>query len=73
VDSREFPVAADPDQSVPLAWRKSTFSEAGGCVEVADNRPSVLVKDSKNHSGPTLEFSIQAWCKFLTRMGLQER
>ncbi len=49
-------------------WRKSTRSDNDGhCVEVADNLPGVvLVRDSKDRSGPTLTFRPDAWRGFLT-------
>ncbi|MFY1620636.1 DUF397 domain-containing protein [Micromonospora sp. WMMD736] len=40
-------------------WRKSTRSgnNGGDCVEVADNRPGVvLVRDTKDRDGGTLAF-----------------
>ncbi|MFG3703853.1 DUF397 domain-containing protein [Micromonospora sp. NPDC047670] len=55
-------------------WRKSTRSDNGGasCVEVADNLPGVvLVRDSKDRSGPTLSFDPVAWSRFVT--GVAER
>jgi hypothetical protein len=30
-----------------LRWRKSSFSEAGNCVEVSVQEKSVLIRDSK--------------------------
>ncbi|MFG2009716.1 DUF397 domain-containing protein [Micromonospora sp. NPDC048868] len=50
-------------------WRKSTRSGNGGasCVEVADNLPGVvLVRDSKDRSGPALSFAPTAWARFVT-------
>jgi hypothetical protein len=49
-------------------WRKSarSGSNAGACVEVADNLPGrVLVRDSKNQSGPTLTFAPAHWRSFV--------
>ncbi|RKR89804.1 uncharacterized protein DUF397 [Micromonospora pisi] len=49
-------------------WRKSSRSgqNGGDCVEVADNLPGrVLVRDSKDQSGPTLTFEPQAWRDFV--------
>ncbi|MEU0547238.1 DUF397 domain-containing protein [Micromonospora sp. NPDC005979] len=49
-------------------WRTSTRStdSGGNCVEVADNLPGVvLVRDSKDRSGPVLTFSPSAWTGFL--------
>ncbi|WP_346537576.1 DUF397 domain-containing protein [Micromonospora sp. DPT] len=47
-------------------WRKSTWSDNdGNCVEVADNLPVVLVRDSKDRSGPILTFAPDAWRAFV--------
>ncbi|MGN9775177.1 DUF397 domain-containing protein [Micromonospora sp. H33] len=48
-------------------WRKSTRSDdQGNCVEVADNLPGVvLVRDSKDRSGPALTFRPDAWRTFI--------
>ena len=50
-----------------LAWRKSTASNSGACVEVAVLDRAVLVRDSMNRNGPVLQLSSAAWCSFLTR------
>ncbi|MCW3843513.1 DUF397 domain-containing protein [Micromonospora yasonensis] len=50
-------------------WRTSSRStdSGGNCVEVAGNLPGVvLVRDSKDRSGPTLTFTADAWRGFLT-------
>lgn len=48
-------------------WRKSTRSTAqGNCIEVADNIPgTVLVRDSKDHTGLVLTFGPGAWAAFV--------
>lgn len=47
-------------------WRKSSFSEAGNCVEVAAQDKSVLVRDSKcEENGGILSVSSSAWRKFI--------
>ncbi|WFE51101.1 DUF397 domain-containing protein [Micromonospora sp. WMMD1155] len=49
-------------------WRTSTRSTdtGGNCVEVADNLPGVvLVRDSKDRSGPVLTFAPAAWRGFV--------
>jgi hypothetical protein len=50
-----------------LAWRKSTASNSGGCVEVAVLEGSVLVRDSMNRNGPVLRLSSTAWSALLAR------
>ncbi|WP_380281257.1 DUF397 domain-containing protein [Kitasatospora purpeofusca] len=50
-----------------LVWFKSSYSggEGGACVEVAEAAESVLVRDSKDKSGPQLAFSPAAWQSFV--------
>ena len=66
IDSkRKYPtVTMDLSKAV---WRKSTRSGANGdCVEVAGNLPgAVAVRDSKDHSGPALAFTRDAWNVFV--------
>ncbi|MEW2430026.1 DUF397 domain-containing protein [Micromonospora sp. NPDC047644] len=53
-------------------WRTSTKSgdTGGACVEVADNLAGVvLVRDSKDRSGPVLTFAPAAWREFLADAG----
>ncbi|WP_327682378.1 DUF397 domain-containing protein [Kitasatospora sp. NBC_00458] len=53
--------------STKLAWFKSSYSsnEGGQCVEVAETTAAVLVRDSKDKSGPHLTFSPAAWQAFV--------
>lgn len=45
-------------------WRKSSFSGSqANCVEIAASG-RVLVRDTKNNSGPVLRFTLAAWRKF---------
>ncbi|MGQ5263243.1 DUF397 domain-containing protein [Micromonospora sp. ZYX-F-536] len=49
-------------------WHKSTRSgsNGGSCVEVADNLVGVvLVRDTKDRDGGTLQFDPGAWRSFL--------
>jgi Domain of unknown function (DUF397) len=53
---------------VEVAWRKSSYSNGGNgdCVEVAVGVAAIGVRDSKNVTGPTLEFTVGQWRTFLT-------
>jgi hypothetical protein len=48
-------------------WQKSSYSGQGNtCLEVATNVPgTVAVRDGKNHAGPVLMFSADAWQAFV--------
>jgi hypothetical protein len=48
-------------------WRKSSYSGSGNgdCVEVAMDPTAVGVRDSKNSTGPVLEFPADGWRRFL--------
>jgi hypothetical protein len=46
-------------------WRKSSYTEADNCVEVAFSAAEVAVRDSKQRTGPTLEFGPDEWRSFL--------
>lgn len=54
------------------AWRKSSLSMAGNCVEVARQDGHVVVRDSKDQNGPTLTFSQQEWTAFVGGVRLGE-
>lgn len=62
------------DSSAPR-WRKSSFSDAGHCVEVAiqDQDKLVLVRDSKreNENNGILSASPSAWRKFIQAVQVQ--
>jgi Domain of unknown function (DUF397) len=52
-----------------LNWRKASYSASnGGCVEVADHSDRVLVRDTRDRTGPVLRFSPAAWCVFADRV-----
>jgi Domain of unknown function (DUF397) len=55
-------------------WRKSTYSgsNGGGCVEVAGHGRSVLVRDTRDRSGPVLRFGPVAWRRFTGRVKSRE-
>ncbi|MGY0464626.1 DUF397 domain-containing protein [Kitasatospora sp. cg17-2] len=58
---------AEGGECVEVGWRKSTHSgdEGGNCVEVAETTAAVLVRDSKDKSGPHLTFTPAAWEAFV--------
>lgn len=51
-------------------WRKSSYSTSNGgnCVEVADAPGTVLVRDTKDRTGPMLRFGPDAWRTFADRV-----
>ncbi|WP_262285087.1 DUF397 domain-containing protein [Micromonospora sp. MA102] len=58
--------------TVEPRWRTSSRStdSGGNCVEVAGNLPGVvLVRDSKDPSGPALAFSPDSWRRLLASLG----
>ncbi|MFD2762932.1 DUF397 domain-containing protein [Micromonospora eburnea] len=58
------------------AWRKSTRSggNGGDCVEVATNLPNlIVVRDSKDPSGPHLRFTRPEWTAFLATISAQSQ
>ncbi|MCX5400667.1 DUF397 domain-containing protein [Streptomyces sp. NBC_00102] len=50
-----------------LRWNKSSHSgaEGGQCLEVATSPGTVHVRDSKQHTGPTLTLTPGAWAAFV--------
>jgi hypothetical protein len=49
-------------------WRKSSYSGPGdgdSCVEIANTRTRVAIRDSKNPSRGPLAFPTQAFASFL--------
>lgn len=55
-----------------LAWRKSSASATGNCVEVAARGDSILVRDTKDRGGAVLAFTASEWQAFLTGVGAGE-
>ena len=52
-----------------MDWRKSSHSGANGgdCVEVA-SAEIVVVRDTTDREGVTLEFTAEAWQQFTRRL-----
>lgn len=53
-----------------MNWRKSSYSGQGGgnCIEVADHGSRVMVRDTKDRTGPMLRFSSAAWRRFADKV-----
>jgi hypothetical protein len=49
-------------------WRKSSFSEAGNCVEVGADEAAIAVRDTKNRDRSELSFSFMAWGDFVRKI-----
>ncbi|WP_369036791.1 DUF397 domain-containing protein [Streptomyces adonidis] len=52
----------------PLHWQKSSFSEGGDgntCVEIADLRTHIAIRDSKDPAQGTLSFPTRAFTTFV--------
>jgi hypothetical protein len=48
-------------------WRTSSWSgPTGECVEVAASTDVILVRDSKNRTGPILTFPRGTWRRFIS-------
>lgn len=58
------------DRVTASEWRKSSYttSNGGNCVEVAGQESRVLVRDTKDRTGPMLRFAPDAWRKFAERV-----
>ncbi|MBV9450851.1 MAG: DUF397 domain-containing protein [Streptosporangiaceae bacterium] len=62
-------MAAQRDKYTAVIWRKSSVSaDAGQCVEVAQWRSSILIRDSRHRSGAVLEVTREAWRGLLSRV-----
>ena len=58
------------DRVTATGWRKSSYttSNGGNCVEVAGRESRVLVRDTKDRTGPMLGFTPDAWHRFAERV-----
>lgn len=61
-----------PDLDGWEAWKKSSFSATGDCVEVRLGVKAVQVRDSKDPEGAQLEFSRTEWVAFLKGLEVGE-
>jgi hypothetical protein len=55
-----------------VTWRKSSHSggNGGGCIEVGTQTGGnrVLVRDTKDRTGPALSFTAGNWRRFTTQL-----
>jgi Domain of unknown function (DUF397) len=65
-----------PEFPVSPVWRKSSYSQVGECVKVANlSRGLVAVRDSKDPAAPVLTYTAAQWRSFLSaaRAGRYDR
>jgi hypothetical protein len=57
-----------------FVWRKSTRSSSGNCVEIAvsPDTDAVLMRDSKDPTGPILEFDRAVFGEFIAYLKASE-
>jgi hypothetical protein len=48
----------------PGKWRRSTRCDADHCVEVAFAKGKVLLRNSRQPTGPVLTFTVDQWRDF---------
>ena len=65
-------MTTEPEPYSTLAWRTSSASGGSGeCVEVARWESSVLIRDSRDRSGPVLMVNAAQWLGFLARTRME--
>jgi Domain of unknown function (DUF397) len=54
------------DPVAALRWRTSSHSgsNGGGCLEAASHDSHVLIRDTRDRTGPVLRLSAAAWRRF---------
>lgn len=60
--------SAGSGNCVEAAWRTSSFTANGNCVEVAPGETDVHVRDTKDREGGELTVSPSAWRALTTRL-----
>ena len=51
------------NERAPLKW--SARCADGACVEVTEDGGTVMMRDSKDPTGPVLTFSRESWKRFI--------
>jgi hypothetical protein len=72
-ERRVCSMADQPNQRPALIWHKSSRSGGSGeCVEVAQRKSSLLVRDSGNPSGTMLVLTAAQWRGLVRRIKQDE-
>ncbi|MDG9707794.1 DUF397 domain-containing protein [Streptomyces sp. DH10] len=68
-------IATPPNEPTAVAWFKSSHSggEGNECVEIANLRTAVALRDSKLPDGSTLTVSTEAFAAFITSVTKGQR
>ncbi len=53
-------------------WRKSSFSNNNGCVEVTNVDDLIMIRDSKDGHGPALRFGRRELAALIVRISAGE-
>ena len=56
------------DVREPMDWRKARRCGSSTCVEVAEGKQQMLLRDSKDPAGPWLVFVPEDWTAFLSAL-----
>ncbi|GID26978.1 DUF397 domain-containing protein [Paractinoplanes brasiliensis] len=56
------------DNETAPGWHKSRRSSTGNCVEIKREGEQVLMRDTKDRSGPVLTFDIDAFRAFIAEL-----
>ena len=58
------------EDQIKEGWRKSSYSGNGGgdCVEVRAHPGGIVVRDTKDCTGPMLGFAPETWRRFTDRV-----
>jgi hypothetical protein len=54
------------------SWKKSSFSQEGGCVEVRAHGDRIQVRDSKDPDSAVLVFTTKEWSFFVAGVAAGE-
>jgi predicted secreted Zn-dependent protease len=49
-----------------LTWHTALSCDGGACVEVAADRNAIFIRNSRQPSGPLLEYTQEEWHEFVS-------